>query len=505
MSEKITYLINSVDNTTLTRIFYASEIRDLEGSLGKTDSLIDRAAAVLAAEVRKLAPSPCRILGLAGIGNNARDCLQTLLRLNIHGYRFGLVVFDKHRLTQFPEWKRAEAQADFVVAMDETNQARVEDFKSDVILDGIFGIGYRPPLPNKVKRILQTVNRQDAFKVAIDVPTGVVADTAAADVDSFAADVTVTFFGLKPAHIFYPARKACGEVRVKTIGFASQVNGYTTHKHYIGFRGVPHLRLRRQADAHKKKAAVMLVAGSRLMPGAAFLAGEAAFAAGAGYVGLFSEPEAGGVIAGLLPEVVSFSRVDAPKAMENYDACVMGPGLGRDAETINFVIKLAENLNIPSVLDGDALYALASSGKRINLGQMAVLTPHVGEARRLLSNFDELSPVEACRSIAEKFNAVCVLKTPVMVVSDGQEAVVLHKGSSNLATAGTGDLLSGIVGALLAQKLPPFQAAVYGALILSAASLLCEAETAGAPIKSSELVKYIRMILEGMCDESDEG
>lgn len=498
-------LLNSAGSVEITRVFYVDEIRELENSLGPTDFLIDRAAAVLAAEVRKLAPSPCRLLGLIGKGNNARDCLQTFLRLGIHGYRYGLVVLDETRAVNLPEWRRAATNADFIVSMDENSLERLNDYKPQATLDGIFGIGYKPPLPEKVKRVLRAINSMNTSRIAIDIPTGAVADTAAADSDSFKADVTVTFFGLKPAHILYPARKVCGKVKVRTLGFLQEVEGYKTHKHYLYFRHLPRLPLSREPDVHKKTASVMLIAGSRLMPGAAYLAGEAAFAAGAGYVGLFSESEVAQVIAGLLPEAVSFLRSETTKAMDNFHACVMGPGLGRDEKTINYVLSLAENLKIPTVLDGDALYALAKCREKIDLKQQAVLTPHIGEARRLLDRFDEIPPTEASAAIARKFNAICILKTPLMVVSDGKETVVVRQGSNNLATAGTGDLLSGITGALMAQQMPPFEAAVYGAIALSTASLLCEQQNAAAPIKSSELVKYIRMVFEGMCGESHEG
>lgn len=505
MSDRLSSLISSTRGILPARIFYASEIRELEKTLAPVESLIDRAAAALSAEIRKLTPSPCRILGLAGTGNNARDCLQALLRLSIHGYRFGLAVLDESRISNSPEWKQIRSLADFVATADEKCPERIYQYKPAVVLDGMFGIGFRQPLTDEARKILKAASSVDAVRVAIDVPSGVMADTAHVDEGAFKADVTVTFFALKPAHIFYPARQLCGDIRVKQLGFAREIEDFSSNKTYIDFDYAPVLPLSRKADAHKKTAAVMMVAGSERMQGAAVLAGEASFAAGAGYVGWFVQTVQATSLPSLLPEAVLFSRDRVFDLMKNFGSCIVGPGLGRTDETVDFTLKFLEKLNIPAVVDGDALFALAVSGEKLDFKQNAVLTPHTGEARRLLPEFDSLPPTEASRQIAAAYNAVCILKTPVMAVSDGRETVVVRQGSNILATAGTGDLLSGITGALLAQGLSPFNAAVYGAVALSAASHLCEADTAGSPVKSRDLVSYIRMVFRGMCGEPDEG
>jgi NAD(P)H-hydrate epimerase len=237
----------------------------------------------------------------------------------------------------------------------------------------------------------------------------------------------------------------------------------------------------RAADAHKWRAACWLVAGSPPMPGAATLAARACARAGAGYVRL-STPGAAGAGPTTPVEVVSASLPAhgwAAAALDDdiarFKAAVIGPGLGRAPETDVEVRRFVAGAPVPVVVDGDALGALGerAAGIVASRGAPTVLTPHDGEFERLAGHPPGPDRLAEARSLAAATGAVVLLKGPTTVVAGPDGTVLLSvRGDARLATAGTGDVLSGVIGALLAQGVEPLRAAAGGALLHGCAAAL---------------------------------
>jgi hydroxyethylthiazole kinase-like uncharacterized protein yjeF len=344
---------------------------------------------------------------------------------------------------------------------------------SDLVVDAAYGTGfrgtYRAPDP------------RGAPVLAVDIPSGVGGLTGEASGAPPAARRTVTFAALKPGLLFHPGRALAGEVVVADIGL--DVSG--ARAELVDAAGVAAVLPRRAADAHKWRAAVVVAGGSPGMTGAARLVAAAAQRAGAGMVrvaspGVDHDP-------GLPTEAVA---VPVPTAgwetpvlsqLDRAGALVLGPGLGLSAPNEASVCQLVAHAEVPTVVDGDGLTALGTRAagviaQRRDAG-VVVLTPHDGEFARLAGGPPGPDRCAAARDLAARVGAVVLLKGPTTVVAAPDGRVRLSTaGDQRLATAGTGDVLAGVVGALLAQGVDGLDAAAAGAWLHGSAALRGPAE-----------------------------
>ena len=520
-----------------TPVLTVAQTRALEQSILDSgtplEELMSRAGANVSRETLRARPAVSRVLAIVGAGNNGRDALEAATRLRQHGKRVMVAILPDARGSRTALSQEPLNVVECVVdASSEEGIRRIEQFRPDVIIDGLYGIGFRSPLSSSAARLLAFVNELPAFRVAIDIPSGVAPDTGEADPCAFCADLTVTFFALKPCHILLPGRIHAGTVRCGTLGFARFVDDYVIRLIQQGDRTivVPPLSAareyapRRPSAAHKKTSRVLVVAGSRSMPGAAILCALGAFAAGAGYVAVASVADARQVVLSRLPEAVfiELPALDGALSLEcaqtlaevssDYDAAVVGPGLSRTEEACALARSLYETLPLPAVFDGDALFAL-SCGEPAQLSpdSARIITPHVGEARRLLSAADEESGVASARSfdilraadrLAELFRAVCVLKSSSTIVAGprGDKDFLLPHGTSVLATAGTGDVLAGVLASFLAAGMTAEKAAVAAVLLQQSAARSATKALSGRPLRATELVPFVRNEMEGFCE-----
>ena len=299
--------------------------------------------------------------------------------------------------------------------------------------------------------------------LAVDIPSGVDGLTGEVRGGALEATRTVTFAALKPGLLLHPGRRLAGTVSIADIGL--DVSSATAH--LVTTADVADLWPRRPHDAHKWRSACWVVAGSPPMRGAAALASLAALRSGAGYVRL-SVP--GGEADAAVPTEVVFHLLPAAAWHERMDtsrfgSLVVGPGLGRDPQTATAVRALVTRATVPLVLDGDALAALGDDPATVLAAARApvVLTPHDGEYELLAGQRAGPDRLAAARSLAAA-GAHVLLKGPTTVVAapDGA-ARLITSGDARLATAGTGDVLAGMIGALLAQGAEPLDAAALAA------------------------------------------
>lgn len=339
----------------------------------------------------------------------------------------------------------------------------------DLVIDAAFGTGFHgewsPP------------DVGETPVLAVDIPSGLDGDTGAASGPVLTARRTVTFAALKPGLLLGDGPARSGGVDVVDIGLdVSRASAHVTTG-----ADVARWSTGRSAGDHKWSAALRLVAGSPGMTGAAFLSSHGAMRAGAGMVQL-SAPGADPGAVDAPVEVVTTSLPaerwsDAVlDGLGRFGALVIGPGLGREESTVAGVLDLVARASVPTLIDGDGLHALVQhpGGPVAALRHrtaVSVLTPHDGEYRQLTGHEPGADRLAATRRLAADTGAVVLLKGPVTVVAapDGA-ALFVTNGDNRLATAGTGDVLSGIVGALLAAGVVPLRAAAAGAWIHAEAS-----------------------------------
>lgn len=495
-------------------------------------------------------PHEARVVVLAGPGNNGGDALVVARHLADAGCAVRLYL-----------WRRAQAEGDAnralcrerripeTLAEGDPDQRQLAALLSDAALavDGLLGIGVSRPAEGALAAIIAGLAAWRAGGagrrvLAIDVPTGMDADSGATPGPAVRADVTAATGAVKRGMLLYPGRSCVGAICVAPISLPpQQLEGLMSEQ--ITSKLVKGLLPTRPDDSHKGTfGKAMVVAGSLYYPGAATLATGGALRVGAGLVtlaagrgGLASPGRAPEVTLRPLPDegmgvLGAASADELLKHLDGYTALLVGPGLGHEEPTQQFFTQLlglhapkqrghigfrlgsapeqAEQKPVelpPLVIDADGLNLLAQVEQwweRLPAGR-AVLTPHPGEMKRLLKA-DELPGdlAEAAAQAAAQWGQVVVLKgaTTVVASPDGRSAL-LDGGNAALATAGTGDVLAGAIVGLLAQGLAPFDAAVAGVYLHSAAGRALRDELGDAGTIASDLLPRlplaIRMVKQG--------
>lgn len=370
----------------------------------------------------------------------------------------------------------------------------------DVVVDALFGTGFRGlPRPDAAE-LIERMNAAPAPIVSVDLPSGVDASTgeiAGAVVD---ADLTVTFHAAKVGLAVAPGRFHAGRVVVADIGLAAAP---TVHR-----RAAPALLSivprRGPRDTKYSSGSVLVVGGQPGMTGAACLTAMAALRADAGYVTL-AVPEsalAAAEVLSLEPVKIGWSDADAAetivRAAERANALALGPGLGRGGQRQALVRELLERVQLPAVVDADALFGL----ELFDRTAPTVLTPHAGELARLLetdSDWVRAHRLAAAQQAAERFGAVVLLKgADTIVAAPGEGVVVCDLGPPSLATAGTGDVLTGVVAAFLAKGLSPIRAAAAASVAHGQAAALARHR---AGLVASDLLAALPMALDGLSSD----
>lgn len=331
--------------------------------------------------------------------------------------------------------------------------------QADVIIDALFGTGFRGEPRPEAAATIGRINAAGAPVVSVDLPSGVDASTGEIAGEAVRAVLTVTFHGPKVGLAVAPGVFHTGEVAIAEIGLDRAET-----EHRLVTPAILGLVPRRAREDNKYTAgSVLVVGGAAGLTGAVCLAAEAAFRADAGYVTVAVPEGSMSVVEARLLEAVKVTWSEAPAALEKARALAIGPGLGRTPEAAKLRDELLAESTQPVVLDADALHELEPG----DWGGRAVLTPHAGELARLLgeeSAWVSAHRLEAARRGADRFGCVCLLKgADTIVAAPGQGALVVVTDAPGLATAGTGDVLTGIVAAFLAKGVEPRLAAAAAA------------------------------------------
>jgi ADP-dependent NAD(P)H-hydrate dehydratase / NAD(P)H-hydrate epimerase len=460
--------------------------------------LMERAGTGLADVVERRAPAG-RVVVVCGKGNNGGDGF--VVARVLHGRRRDVAVLTLAE----PDEYRGDARTNL-----ERLPSGVKPFAAPalsgaaVIVDAILGTGFSGEVREPYADAIEAINASDALIVACDVPSGVDASTGEVAGSAVRAGVTVTFHAAKPGLWISPGKSHAGAVHVVDIGIASDGPAHPD----IGLiterstDGVP----RRGSDSTKFAAGSVLVCGgSAGLSGAVCLASESAMRGGAGYVTALV-PDAVALVCDIrLLEVMTMALPEsdgalAPQAVQTVldraqraDALVLGPGLGRAGATVRFARELAAQVPLPLLLDADGLNAHAGELPRLaRRPAPTVLTPHAGELGRLLER--ESSEIDAhrlasVREAAHRSQAIVVLKGDDTLVAEPSGRVAVNQGNAPaLATAGSGDVLSGLVGAYLAKGMDAFHAACAAVFVHAAAGRRAAAEIGAEGVIASDVI-----------------
>jgi hydroxyethylthiazole kinase-like uncharacterized protein yjeF len=472
---------------------------------------VARAVAGVASE---LGGTP-QIVVVAGKGNNGGDGLAAARHLRNQGYDVTVA------LTCAGEELAGDAAINFAAAkgyeVEITENCGAEALGeilagADIVVDAVLGTGIRGEVRGAAREAIEAINASGAAVVAVDIPSGIDADTGAVCGVAVRANVTVTFGLPKVGNVVYPGAGYCGELRIADISLPPErLRDASIRTNLITPELASACLPTRWADMHKGDAGrVLVVAGSRGYTGAAALAGMGALRAGAGLVYLavpkslnevmevkcteaitlpMAETEAGSLSVEAAEQIVAFA--------ENCDAVAVGPGMSRHPDTARLVREVVARVTKPLVVDADGLTCLADIGA----GQLAmregptIITPHPGELARLIGMRVEdiqADRLGAARKTAESFNAVAVLKGAGTIVAEpGGTCWINTTGSSGMASGGTGDVLTGIVAALLAGGAAAEEAAIAAVYYHGRAGELAAEQSGERALIASDLLSVL--------------
>ncbi|MFI8350885.1 NAD(P)H-hydrate dehydratase [Streptomyces sp. NPDC085596] len=443
-------------------------------------TLMGRAAAGLAAACAEFLGRVygSRVVLLVGSGDNGGDALYAGARLRRRGAGVTAVLLSPDRAHQ--GGLAALRQAGGAVIGPERALGAIE--RADLVVDGVVGIGGKGGLRPDAARLASAAERSRAAVVAVDLPSGVDADTGEVSGSAVRADLTVTFGAYKPGLLIDPGREYAGTVRLIEIGLELPPDPVLQA---LQHEDVARLLPRPDAESDKYRRGVLgVAAGSARYPGAAVLAVSGALRGGAGavrYVG-----PAGDAVIARFPETLVSDQ--GPDHAGRVQAWVVGPGAGEDAPTVAKVL----GADVPVLLDADGLRL---AGRDVVRGRTAptLMTPHAGEAAALLGvrrEEVEAARLASVRELAAKYRATVLLKGSTTLVADpgGGPVRVNSTGTGWLATAGSGDVLSGLAGSLLASHLSALDAGSVAAYLHGLAGRLA---SRGAPIAALDIAERV--------------
>ncbi|HUQ22938.1 MAG TPA: NAD(P)H-hydrate dehydratase [Gaiellaceae bacterium] len=409
----------------LEPLYTAAEMRAVEEGRDVAE-LMERAGAAVAREVLQRFPEAHRIAVVCGGGANGGDGRIAVRILREEG-------------------------------CDAVETTAVE--QADVIVDALFGTGFHGTPRAEAAATIARINAAGAPVVSVDVPSGVDASSGEIAGEAVRATVTITFHGVKAGLAIAPGLFHTGEVTIAEIG----LDPAETELRLVTPAILSVVPRRTAADNKYTAGAVLVAGGSPGMTGAVCLAAEAALRADAGYVAVAVPERSLGIVETRLLEPVKVTWASALDAAAKARAIAIGPGLGREPEALRLRDELLVAGEQPLVLDADALHRLEPG----EWGPRAVLTPHAGELARLLgedSAWVNAHRLEAARRGADRFGSVCLLKgADTIIAVPGEGTLVCVTDAPGLATAGTGDVLTGIVAAFLAKGVEPRLAAAAAA------------------------------------------
>ena len=482
--------------------------------------LMENAGSACARAIMNRFDTDNNICVVCGNGKNGGDGYVIARKLMQAGYRTCLVMAFGEPKAQDAITMREQLKLMGGVPEFEwgKGQYRAALQRADVIVDAVFGIGYKERKNEQAEEVFALINGTRAKKVAIDIPSGCECDSKSVPENYIKADMTIAISCLKPIHVFKPMCTVCGEIRVVEIGLSNDIMENTEGEKIKVLTSKDAKALFPKRDLLGNKGTfgrVISICGSKNMQGAAVLAAQGAIRIGAGLVTACFPDAAYCAIAPKLTEQLmlplpsnlqgTFSRGAIPHLHENIeknDSVLLGCGLGVNLETKDIVWEIVANCEKPLIIDADGINAVAQNIDILKSKKAPILlTPHPGEFARLTGKSIaeiESNRVELTREFANKYGVTVLLKGANTVIAqpDSDEYYVNITGNQGMAKGGSGDLLAGIILGLVSQGLSLYDAAVLGAYIHGVAGDRARVEYSLCGMTATDCANMLKYILK---------
>ena len=471
--------------------------------------LMERAALAVTEEVVARFSAKHSILILVGCGNNGADGLAIGRLLSLKGYSVTFLAIGNFE----KQTKSNKIQQGINEKYDYKLHSEIQNYEYDIIIDAIFGIGLSRNITSNVEKIMEEVNASRAIKIAVDMPSGIHTDTGSVMGTSICADITVTFAFLKQGMLLQPGKDRCGKIICKEIGITQHSflsNPPTTF--YFGDNHLPMLGARDHNGNKGTFGKVLNVSGSDKMGGAAILSTKSILSSGAGMVKVYTHMNNRDCLLSTVPEAMfcGYSKWDeqSKKELEDSinwcDVITLGPGLGI-SETAIEIVKYIVAVKKPLVIDADALNIMANNREILKLvdkrseGCPVIMTPHLIEFCRLTDLSREIlkeNRLKALKDFAVQYNVVVALKDSVTLVSNkGKELFINTTGNDGMATAGSGDVLTGMIAGFLAQGMSAFCSTYCGVFFHGMAGDVARKQANSRSLIASDIIEALREVL----------
>lgn len=480
--------------------------------------LMERAAlsvlAVVEKKYRQENPEHIKVLVIAGMGNNGGDGLALSRLLSERGYSVTIwCVGDENKASD--QWKLQRKILENYPVQIET-KIPMEEYT--IYVDALFGVGLSREVQGDYREAIRYFNQKQGYKIALDIPSGLDAGTGEVLGCAAKADCTITFGFCKRGLVFYPGCDYAGEVITTDVGITKQsFFDAEPSMYYYDEKTEEVLPVRAQYGNKGTFGKVLVVAGSVNMAGAAVLAALGAYRAGAGMVKIITPADNREIIQTTVPEALFGTPDDLEESLKWADVAVIGPGIGQSETAIQCMEKVVAG-SLPLVIDADGLNLIAKTPplkeEIRNRKEAVILTPHVGELSRLTG--EDIGTLKSnlphyASKFSEELNVILVAKDArTFVCAKERPTCVNLRGNSGMATAGSGDVLAGVIGGLLAQRMEPFAAAAVGVYVHACAGEAAAKQLGEYSVMAGDIAAYIgstgnRERQETGCDESFTG
>lgn len=488
---------------TSKQIYQADQITIKNQNITSLE-LMERAGKVLANQIRVITPKSQRVFIFCGTGNNGGDGMVIGRRLIESGFDVMVYVveFGKEYSADFEEnYNRLKKnhEKQIVIFKRENDFPPIQ--KDDVIVDSIFGIGLNRKPTGLIKNVISKINQSPAFKISVDIPSGLFADKPVEDFDSvLQSDLILTLQTPKPAFFLPDNFKFIRRFKVLDIGldeeFISNVKPFAT---LITLELIKEFYKSRKRFDHKGTFGhTLIIGGSYGKIGAIVLAAKAAFRTGAGLVTSFIPKIGYDILQISIPEAMVLTDKSNKIISEidlkfTPDAVAIGMGMGTEKETMEAFGNFLSKYKNPLVIDADGLNCLSENQKLLDLlPKNSILTPHPGELKRLIGAWkNDYEKIEKCKSFVQKHQVVLVVKGAYTMIFIEGEIYINPTGNPGMGTAGSGDTLGGILAGLISQNYSPEQAALLGVYLHGLAGDLAAEKLGEESLMAGDIISFL--------------
>lgn len=498
--------MKAIDNYTMNEVGIPSLV------------LMERAAMSVVDAMLKSIDKNDKILCVCGTGNNGGDGIAVARILYHKGFRADIFLLGEEDKAS----KQTKEQLLIArnMGVNIFNQLEIDEY--NIIVDGIFGIGLSRDIKGDHEKVIKQINSLKNYVYAIDIPSGINADNGKIMNISIQADETITFGYCKVGLLLYPGKEYSGNITVKDIGLVGKSLEAQNPAYFVyEEEDLNRLPIRKKDSNKGSYGRVLIIAGSKNMSGACYLSAKAAYRAGAGLVKVLTDEENRSIIQSQLPETI-LATYDLSKINQSYQTdiildelawasvIVIGPGIGESEGAKELLQLVLEYSKVPTIIDADGINLLTRKkeycvekktkdfGDNVNLSNRFILTPHIKEMSRIMhcpvsKIVDNLLPVAVWATKDKEY--ILALKDARTIVTSKGKVYVNTSGNNGMSTAGSGDVLTGIIAAFLAGGIPLYDATTLGVYVHGLAGDAAMKEKGVYSLMASDIIEALSYVV----------